>query len=525
MIKNIKMLLLVSLTFAACTTKEDEVVDNNSSDNLPLTAGSANFSKYVAMGNSLTAGFSDGALFKEGQNTSWTNIISQQFALVGGGTFKIPFMSDNLGGFSVGGNPLPASLGLGVRLFFNGCAPTSVAGISGTNLTTSVAAAGPYNNTGVPGAKCINLVTPGYASANPYFGRLATAPTQTVLEYATAQTPTFFSLWIGNNDVLGYALKGGDPTLDQITPSAGAVGVGFDSSYTKIVNDLTAGGAKGVVANIPYVTTIPMFTTITLKPVAPFKYFSDAGETTPCAVYPVSPTDIATINGINSGVLGPIKQILTAYGQGDRIQLLSTTVDNPILISDESLVDYSAEITAAALASTNPQLIALAPFLGPTFGRARHTKTGDLIPLTTSGAIATVVTLSPGIPANLGVRGITYPLEDRFILVPSEILELKTATDAYNATIASVAASKNLAIVDANKLLTQVATTGIAGNGFLVKSNFVTGGAFSLDGVHPSPRGYALIANEFIKVINAKYGSNLKGVDLSKYRILFPSTL
>jgi hypothetical protein len=32
----------------------------------------------------------------------YTNIMAQQFALVGGGEFKIPFMSDNIGGFKVG---------------------------------------------------------------------------------------------------------------------------------------------------------------------------------------------------------------------------------------------------------------------------------------------------------------------------------------------------------------------------------------------------------------------------------------
>jgi hypothetical protein len=51
--------------------------------------------------------------------------------------------------------------------------------------------------------------------------------------------------------------------MEQInTPSAGAAGVGFDATYDALVNTLTAGGAKGVVANIPYVNTIPFFTTV-----------------------------------------------------------------------------------------------------------------------------------------------------------------------------------------------------------------------------------------------------------------------
>jgi hypothetical protein len=40
-------------------------------------------------------------LFIEGQKVVH-EYMAQQFALVGGGEFKIPFMSDNIGGFKVG---------------------------------------------------------------------------------------------------------------------------------------------------------------------------------------------------------------------------------------------------------------------------------------------------------------------------------------------------------------------------------------------------------------------------------------
>ena len=63
MIKNFKWLLLVSLTFAACSSNDD---DGNPVE-VPIQAGSADFTRYVALGNSLTSGFSDNALFKRGQ--------------------------------------------------------------------------------------------------------------------------------------------------------------------------------------------------------------------------------------------------------------------------------------------------------------------------------------------------------------------------------------------------------------------------------------------------------------------------
>ncbi len=108
------------------------------------------------------------------------------------------------------------------------------------------------------------------------------------------------------------------------------------------------------------------------------------------------------------------------------------------------------------------------------------------------------------------------------MLSKNEISELKAATDAYNAIIQAAATANDLAFVDAKAIMTQLSTTGITANNYTLNTAFATGGAFSLDGFHPTPRGYALIANEFIKAINAKYGSNLKGVNLGDYRILFP---
>lgn len=431
---------------------------------------------------------------------------------------------------------------LAFLLFFDGCEPVPVSGTS-TTETFAPNTGGLYNNMGVPGAKSFHLIFNGYGNpaglgavpptANPYFVRIASSPNKSVIEDAMAQSPTFFSLWIGNNDVLGYALAGGDPALDAITPTTT-----FSFAYSTLVNTLTSNGAKGVVGKFPYVTTIPQFTTIPVMPLSPNIMYAvpsnptpenpallpDKDETDCKIVYPVSVNDIAIINSLNTNFLGLLRQLLTPFGQADRIQLYSTTQSNPLLITDESLSDMGANITFAAQNSGNPQLVALAPFLGATYGKARHTKTGDLIPLTTKGAIASTVALPPAL-ASFSKRGITYPMEDKYILVSSEIEELKTATDSYNAIIKSLAESKDLAFVDANKLLTAVATTGLTANGFTLKSTYVTGGAFSLDGVHPSPRGYALIANEFIKAINSKYGSNLKGVDLGNYRILFPASL
>jgi lysophospholipase L1-like esterase len=143
------------------------------------------------------------------------------------------------------------------------------------------------------------------------------------------------------------------------------------------------------------------------------------------------------------------------------------------------------------------------------------------------GAAPTATNSGLGIapPSPLNKFGITFPLQDTHVLVPSEIAEIKVATDAYNVSIKAIADSKGLAFVDAKAIMDKLSTTGIVGNNFTLTSSYVFGGSFSLDGVHPSPRGYALIANAFIDAINSKYSSTLKKVDLGKYRILFPASL
>lgn len=518
MIKNFKWLLLVSLTFVACTSDDEAGIDSNSSDGLPLTAGTADFSKYVSLGNSLTAGYSDGALFIAGQEGSYPNLLSQQFALVGGGEFKTPFMNDNVGGLLLGGFQIQ-----GPRLYFNGTGPAPVSGTTTTEVSNILT--GPYNNMGVPGAKSFHLVAPGYGNvagvasgaANPYFVRFASSPGTTVLADAVAQSPTFFSLWIGNNDVLSYATSGGtgtnqtgnlDPTTyggnDITDPNV------FASVYSTLVTQLTAGGAKGVVANIPYVNSVPFFTTVPTNPI-PGLPAASAGQLN------------TLFGGINAALAGaglPARFVTLVADDGNP----ATVESNPLLIKDESLPNISAQITSALIGAGYPA--PTAGYVGALYGQARHASNAvasrDYILLTARSIIGTTQT---GAPSPFNTIGVSYPMQDNTTLTASETAEVKTATDAYNATILALANSKDLAFVDANAALNQVANGGLVYNGYTMTSTYVTGNSFSLDGVHPSPKGYALIANKFLEAINVKYGSNFKGVNLGQYQILFPAML
>ena len=422
-------------------------------------------------------------------------------------------MNDNVGGLLLGGFQIQ-----GPRLYFNGSGPVSVSGTPTTEITDHLN--GLFNNLGVPGAKSFHLLAPGYGNAasvasglaNPYYVRFASSTTSKVIDDATAQNPTFFSLWIGNNDVLAYATSGGTGTnqtgnLNPVTygPNDITDPNVFASVYNTLVTNLTANGAKGVVANIPDVTSVPFFTTV------------------PTDAIPGLP--VASAGQLNA-LFGGINSALSSFGMPARFATLSTTENNPLLIKDESLMNISSQITAALMAPPYNYPLATAGFIGSIFGQARHASKAsasrDYILLTARTIIGTT---QSGAPAPFNTIGVSYPMQDNTTLTATETAEVKTATTAYNNTIQSLASSKGLAFMNANLFLTQVANGGISANGFTMTSTYVTGNAFSLDGVHPSPRGYALIANKFIEAINAKYGSNLKGVDIGKYRILFPASL
>jgi lysophospholipase L1-like esterase len=487
MIKNFKWLLLVSLSFVACNNNDDD----STPVEIPITPGTAVLTKYVALGDSFAAGYSDGALFKAGQANSYVNILAQQFVPAGGAAITTPFMVDNVGGFSNGGvQVLPK---FPSRLVFNGVGPVNVPGVSGTAITAHLT--GSFNNMGIPGAKSYHLIAPGYgnlagvfatpATASPYFARFSSSATTTVLADALAQSPTFFSLWIGGNDVLGYATNGGVPTSqdavlgDNITPTAT-----FDFAYNTLVTNLTANGAKGVVANLPYVTSLPYFITVPYNPVP-----LDAVKATQLNA------GYATYNG---GLQAMVTNGLLTVAEATKRTIKFAAGNNAVVIVDSYLTNLSA-------------------YGVPSY---RQVTKEDLVVLPARTFIGTLVGGNP-----LYVNGVSVPLADKWVLSKDEIAEVKTATDAYNVTIKAAADAKGLAFVDTRTTMEQLSTGGIRFGNFQMTSAYVTGGAFSLDGVHPSPRGYALIANLFVDAINTKYTATLRHADLSVYPIQYPAMI
>lgn len=470
-------------TATSCDTDFDTDVKD-----IQVTKGEADFSKYIALGNSLTAGYRDGALYSSGQSESYPSMIAAQMQLAGGGAFKQPMMPNDIGGFTNLFNPTTGDFAGKYVLSVVGGALTPGPTAPGGALDV-IAAGGPYQNMGVPGARVAHLLAPGYGNpagltptptANPYFVRFASSASASVVEDALKQDPTFISLWIGNNDVLLYATSGGaDPNV-PITPIDGPVGVGFNNTYVYLVDKLFPEGTKrkGIIANIPTVTNVPYFTRV---PAMPLTGLTDAQVTQLNGGYAQYNAGLAMAKSLGA--------INDAEYQKRLIKFTAGAVANGAVIVDKDL-------------STVPGL--------PKY---RQTTAKDLILLPASK----VLTPQAG-------GGTSVPLEDKLVLTEAEAAKVQAATTAYNATIKKAAGDKGLAFVDMDAKMQELnSKSGIIWDGVKYTATFVTGGAFSLDGVHLTGRGYGIVANEFIKTINAKYRSTLPQVDPNKYSgVKFP---
>ena len=324
------------------------------------------------------------------------------------------------------------------------------------------------------------------------------------------KNPTFFTNWIGSNDVLAYATAGG-AQADGVTPAADHNATGnlnpatygfnditnstyFNGVYTNIINTLTVNGAKGLVCTIPSVTSIPYFTTVKYNAIP----------------------DAAVASNPQAPLLVQLYAFLAVATNG-RITPLNLTdgTNNAILINDADLASLSTQITTYANASGNPLLVSNSAALGAIYGNARLATNADLIVLTAGGLLTPPNNVNPNLPAPFNLNGITAPLANKFVLTAAEKAKVASATAAYNTSIVAIAATKNLAVADMNAIMNKlVAGLQVEGNS-IYTANYFSGTStegqvlFSLDGVHPNARGYAVIANEIIKTINAKYKANL----------------
>jgi lysophospholipase L1-like esterase len=368
-------------------------------------ARAQNFEVYVSIGDSLAAGFTNGSLVESHQRYSVPLLIAQQAGA--SGTFQQP---------TIGAPGIPAELGL-VSLVPTVIAPVSPTPGQPLNLNLQR----PYNNLAVPGATAVDALTRTTDGGGMHDLILRGLGTQ--VAQAKALRPSFITLWIGNNDVLGAAIRGKVIPGQTITPTQD-----FRQVYAAILLELRGTGARIVAANLPDVTAIPFVTTI------------------PPVVVNPSTREPVVVNGSTVPLLGP---------------------NGP---------------------------------LPPT----------SYVTLAASSLLAQGI----GIPRALGGTG--APLPNEVVLDPGEIATIRDYVNTNNQAIRTLCDAANIPVLDINTLFSELATVGREIGGVRVTADFLTGGLFGYDGVHPTDLGSAILANEWIAAINAT-GASLPLVDLGPF--------
>lgn len=363
--------------------------------------GSADFSRFVAVGDSLGAGFVSGGLVVGAQEDSVPALVARQAT---GVTIE---------------QPLASEPGIPALLRLANLQPLQIVQLPGNGSPLNLGLQRPYDNLSVPGFRVGDALRT--VTGNPVID-LVLRGLGTQVQQALALQPTFALVWLGNNDVLAAATSGRVIEGVTLTPVAR-----FEAAYTAVVGALAGAGADLALANLPDVTSIPFVTTIP-----------------PVVVNPAT----------GQPVLGPGGQ--------------------PI------------------------------PLLGPSGPLGP----GDRVLLPASAALAQGI----GIPAAVGGSG--QPLPDSLVLSVGEVNAIQARVNAFNAIIAQTASATGSSLADINGLLRQLNAGGINIGGITFTADYITGGSFSLDGVHPAPLGYAVAANEFIRSINATYGADIPPVDL-----------
>ncbi|MCX7876268.1 MAG: SGNH/GDSL hydrolase family protein [Melioribacteraceae bacterium] len=392
---------IILIIFFGCADRS-ELTENQS----PLN-NQVSFERFVVLGNSLTAGYQSGSLYKSAQDYSF----GKQIANIVKANFEQPYASDP---------------GLGSRIEISSLSPFTLKVNSNQGVPTNLNYSAPYNNLAVPGAFTYDILNATKTSdsysakggkPNPLFD-VVLRGLGSPFKQAKTLKPTLVFCWIGNNDILGHATNGG--TIPYTDPTQ------FASMWKQLADSLASLKTKVVIANIPSVTAIPFFTTV-----PPVTKNPATGQ--------IIPLYGQTKTGIRQLILGQ-----------DLVTLQATSV----------LTDASGNATGIGLSSSRP-------------------------------------------------------LPDAVVLDKDEIATIQNVISSYNSTLASLANSNGFAIVDFNTFFNNIAKNGITADGIKFTTEFVNGGLFSLDGVHPTSQGYSIVANEFIKVINQKWGSNIPLINVS----------
>ena len=230
---------VLGLVVAAAACNNDKL--NRPFANTPVDAL---FDRYVSMGNSITAGFQSGGINDSTQQQSYPVLLAR--------AMRSPFFVPRL--TNPGCPPPYTNVFTGARV-----TPTGFPTSTGTScyLRNIPSVPPPYvSNTAVPGAEVEDLFNNLDTASNANSLTQFILGGRTQVQMLRRAQPTFVSLWIGNNDVLGAATSstnGGDSTkITSVT--------NFQARYGALLDSIETAAPQGaILIGVANVTAIPFF--------------------------------------------------------------------------------------------------------------------------------------------------------------------------------------------------------------------------------------------------------------------------
>ena len=383
----------------------------------PSQIGGSLFLHYVALGNSLTSGFQSGGINDSTQQRSYAVLLARQF----GTRFAYPSLQNP-------GCPPPLSnFATGARV-----TPTGFPTSTGTScyLRTSLSSTDILNNVAVPGATSLDPTSVLGSGPNPLTTFVLGGLTQA--QRALVAKPTFATIWIGNNDVLGPALSGlpgGFPGVQ----SAATTQAAFVTNYATMMSQLMGGAPalKGVLIGVVQVGNAPqLFTAAALQNPAFLAALSQASGKAVTAA-----ANCATAPGVSSLINIQITSAIKAGQVGAQINCVKGTVPANPLDGDLYVLDATEQAAVSGIVTGyNTYIHAKADSLGFAY----YDPNGLLVQLVASGAILPVPNLaSATAPFGTGISldGI-HPSSSTHILIANALID--AINTKYGTTVAKI---------------------------------------------------------------------------------------
>ncbi|HEV2748888.1 MAG TPA: hypothetical protein VGV12_00035 [Gemmatimonadales bacterium] len=213
----------LGLTLLAAACENDDLFTPTP----PQYAGGAMFARYVSFGNSITAGIQSAGLSDSTQRLAYPVLLARAM----GTPFNYPSLNNP-------GCPPPIT-----NIFTN--PPTRLLGLPDTFCALrSANVPALLNNVAFPGAEVLELLNTNYSPPQPPGSatdayKLFLLGGRTELQRAREVLPTFVTVWVGNNDVLGAILDTGDAgqAADITLPAT------FTTRYNALMDSLDSFGS------------------------------------------------------------------------------------------------------------------------------------------------------------------------------------------------------------------------------------------------------------------------------------------